>query len=162
MGAHDLKTDSDCPPSAKRHLVPAATVQFPLSPGPHAHVGHTGAGCAQDTWGAEGETRRQGGALRAQLQGGLVRFPARFRRAGASARLRGPAARASFLGTKAAGAGAGSSCTLLSLPWQAPWSPQNTRTSTRHKVQESRRRRHPRALAPSRGSQVRGGILGVY
>lgn len=37
---------------------------------------------------------------------------------------------------------------------QALWSPRNPYTSTKHKVQESRRLQRPRAAAPSRGFQV--------
>ena len=38
---------------------------------------------------------------------------------------------------------------------QAPWSPQNTHTSTKCKAQGSHRLRPPQALAPNRGFQVR-------
>ena len=38
---------------------------------------------------------------------------------------------------------------------QAPWSPRNTRTSTKYKAQGSHRLRPPQALALNRGFQVR-------
>lgn len=44
--------------------------------------------------------------------------------------------------------------TQPSLLPQALWSPRNPYTSTKHKVQESRRLQRPRAAAPSRGFQV--------
>lgn len=96
---------SECPPSAKGRLVPAATVPFPPGRGPQARMGHAGAECAQDTWGREGETHRAGLGLASAAT--RLAFSASRRasdgRGLCPARLRGPTARATFSGNEAAG-----------------------------------------------------------
>ena len=119
---------SEHPPSAKGRLVPAATVPFPPGRGPQARVGHAGAECAQDTWGREGETCRQGWASRARPRGWLSPLRGALPTAGGSALPACEAQRPERLsrGTRLRGfgsqaAGAGGLCTPLSpLPHRLP------------------------------------------